>query len=386
MNILEAGVSRNFRPMTQANMEQSTERESSMNESDIQQAGSALEASSTPLPSPKCDDNLHDELHPQRPVPEFIDEQFAVQSNDDLAQSDCSVDNDSEEISSSPRQRQSEMQGRIHSAIRRLEVEIAQQDFAIEKHQTAIQKHQLKKAGLRERIDVWLSSEPKRTPTQPALRAMETISESATLLSEISKQSSARDSKPPSDSGKTTLVEHGDELNLAERREITSYGLDAHTPVIAIEPERQPDIPQASQSPRPSLSKRPGKHLDIMSPPKRKRSSLLPGRRSYGTLVLHKAPIDPDTEAEHPALDQDPIPIYLTPTKSRLSQMFRGKGHSGTPTKQVTPEDTEEGLVVINSSRPVSYPLARRFRKSLGVSVKTITERFERMSVSTRPV
>ncbi|KAK3179077.1 hypothetical protein OEA41_001216 [Lepraria neglecta] len=347
--------------------------------------GSVVEGSSPLLPPTERHDDPHN--HPRAPMsmPEFIDEQFAIEANDELAQPDCSMDSDTEETISSPRQRQSEIDERTRSEIRRLKGEQEQLDFAIQKHQAAIQKHQSKKADLQVTIEAWLGSETKGAPIQPSFTTMETIHESTLPMSERSGYHGVRDSKSPSGSGKTTLVEHEDELGLGDPMEFTSHDLDAPNPVVIIQPEMVSGAAPASQSREPSISKRSSKHLDVTTPPKRKRASLSLGRKSNAPPILHQDQDPVDQGEKLDAEDLDPIPIYHTLNTSRVLQMNRGKDHAGTQSKPTTPQDIGEGLVVINSARPASYPLARRWRRSLGVSVKTITERFECLSVIARP-
>ena len=360
-------MSRNSSPVTQGNMERGLNRASPVPHSNTQRLGSVVEGSSPLLPPTERHDDPHNDLRAPMSMTEFIDAQFAIEANDELAQSDCSMDSDTEETISSPRQRQSEMDERTRSAIRRLKGKLEQQDSAIQKHQAAIQKHQLKKAGLQERIEIWLGSETKGAPIQPSFTTMETIHEPTLRKSGSSRYHGARDSKSPSGSGKTTLVEHDDELGLGDPMEFTSHDLDEMVSLAG----------PASQSREPSISKRSSK---------RKRVSLSLGRKSNAPPILHQDQDPVDQGEELDAEDLDPVPIYHTLNRSRLLQIIRGKDHAGTQSKPTTPQDIGEGLVVINSARPASYPLARRWRRSLGVSVKTITERFERLSVVARPI
>ena len=378
-------MSRNSSLVTQENMERGLNRASPVPHSNTQQLGSVVEGSTPWLPPTERHDDPHNDLPAPMSMTEFIDAQFAIEANDELAQSDCSMDSDTEETSSGPRQRQSEIDERTRSAICRLKGKLEQQDSAIQMHQAAIQKHQLKKAGLQERIEIWLGSKTKHAPIQPSFATMETIHESTLPMSEKSGYHEARYSKSPSGSGKTTLVEHDDELCLGNPIEFTSHDLGAPTPAVIIEPETVSGAAPASQSRRPSISKRSSKHLDVTTSPKRKRVSLSLGRKSDAPPILHQDQDPVDQSEELDAKDMDPVPIYHTLTRSRIRQMIRGKDHAGTQRKPTTPQDIGEGLVVINSARPASYPLARRWRRSLGVSVKTITERFESLSVVARP-
>lgn len=369
-------MSRNSSLVTQENMERGLNRASPVPHSNTQQLGSVVEGSTPWLPPTERHDDPHNDLPAPMSMTEFIDKQFAIEANDELAQSDCSMDSDTEETSSGPRQRQSETDERIRSAICRLKGKLEQQDSAIQMHQAAIQKHQLKKAGLQERIEIWLGSKTKRAPIQPSFATMETIHESTLPMSGKSGYHEATHSKSPSGSGKTTLVEHDDELGLGNPIEFTSHDLVARIVCGA---------PLASQSHTPSISRRSSKHLDITTPPKRKRVSLSLGRKSDVPPILHQDQDPVDQSEALDAKDMDPVPIYHTLTRSRIRQMIRGKDHAGTQRKPTTPQDIGEGLVVVNSARPASYPLARRWRRSLGVSVKTITERFESLSVVARP-
>ena len=153
---------------------------------------------------------------------------------------------------------------------------------------------------------------------------METIHESTLPMSEKSWYHEARHSKSPSGSGKTTLVEHDDELGLGNPIEFT-------TGAPIFEPETVSGAAPASQSRRPSISKRSSKHLDVTTSPKRKRVSLSLGRKSDAPPILHQYQDPVDQSEELDAKDMDPVPIYHTLTRSRIRQMIRGKDHAGTP-------------------------------------------------------
>ena len=60
-------------------------------------------------------------------------------------------------------------------------------------------------------------------------------------------------------------------------------------------------------------------------------------------------------------------------SRSRLSRILLGQLVTLQPQTKISEADTE---------RPVSYPQSQRWRKSLGVSVKSLTEGFERMRVN----
>ena len=80
-------------------------------------------------------------------------------------------------------------------------------------------------------------------------------------------------------------------------------------------------------------------------------------------------------------------------TRSRLSRILLGQlvtlqtRLDGTPPPRMGPQlQAQTELSEADTERPVSYPQSQRWRKSLGVSVKSLTEGFERMRVNQQEI
>ena len=58
------------------------------------------------------------------------------------------------------------------------------------------------------------------------------------------------------------------------------------------------------------------------------------------------------------------------------SRVFAAQG------KKVTCSDTINQILITDSNRPISWPRSRRWRKSLGVSVKALTDNFDRLTTA----
>nr|AUW31331.1 hypothetical protein [Cladonia uncialis subsp. uncialis] len=251
--------------------------------------------------------------------------------------------------------------------IRQLESQCKQKD-------TAIRQLQIQKANLERTIETCkdgLASEPRQTRTKPIFTEMDIIPEATNHDSE---EYGARSSASPSCSGKTTLVEHNDEL---DKRVGSNDKLSFCDPmdITSLDTESTFKRDVASQptgAHHPQQSKRSYPHPDTKSPSKRKRLSLLSSKRPAFMSIVHQTTEDLETEAEHTEKAGKPITNHRL-SKNRLSQLLHYK--------QQTQRDPEEGLLVINSSRPQSYPLAS-LRRSVVLSVKTITEAFESLHVA----
>ena len=252
--------------------------------------------------------------------------------------------------------------------IRQLESQCKQKD-------TAIRQLQIQKANLERTIEICkdgLASEPRQTRTKPIFTEMDTIPEATNHDSE---EYGARSSASPAFSGKTTLVEHNDE---SDKRVGSNERLSFCDPmdITSLDTELTLTRDVASQPTgayHPQQSKRSNPHSDTNSPSKRKRLSLVSSKRPLLMPIVHQTTENRETKAEHTEKAGKPITNHRL-SKNRLSQILHYK--------QQTQRDPEEGLIVMNSSRPQSYPLASRLRRSVVLSVKTITEAFESLHVA----
>ena len=258
--------------------------------------------------------------------------------------------------------------------IRQLESQCKQTD-------TAIRQLQIQKANLERTIETCkdgLAPKPRQTRTKPILTAMDIIPEATISANGDSEQYGARSSASPSCSEKTTLVEHNDDLDkrvgsndklsFCDSMDITGLDTEVRTSTSTRDVASQP-----TGAHQPQLSKRSNPHSDTNRPSKRKRLSLLSSKRPFFTPIVHQTTDNLETKAEHTEEAGKPITNHRL-SKNRLSQLLHYK--------QQTQKDPEEGLMVINSSRPQSYPLGSLWRRSVVLSVKTITEAFETLHVA----
>ena len=263
----------------------------------------------------------------------------------------------------------------IEQHIRQLESQCKQTD-------TAIQQFQIKKANLERTIELYkngLAPAPRQTRTKPVLCKMDIIPETTIAKHGDSEEYRARSSASPSCSGKTTLVEHPedlddtvgshDKLNVCNPMDISSLDTEVRTSIFTGD-----IVNQLTGGPQPQLLKRSNPHSNTNSPSKRKRLSLLSSKKPLPPPIVHQTTDNPETKAEHTEKARKTITNHRL-SNNRLSQLLHYK--------QQTQKDPEEGLVVINSSRPQSYPLGNLWRRSLVLSVKTITEAFESLHVGT---
>ena len=217
----------------------------------------------------------------------------------------------------------------------RVQRELCRLQEELEQEKDHIQQHQVKQAELEHRIQVW------------QLRLVSDLKDSRLIDSE---SGGITDGRPASWSGNTTLV---------------------GTP-IAHSMSKDPTRPLSAR-----MSKHPtdvGHYLESSNPAKRKRASLLSLRKFTASPIIYQdssaIPVAASTSTPGTAQHHHRL------SKNRLSQAFQNI-HFGTYGKQVTCAETDSDILITNSARPKSYPLSRRWRRSLGVSVKTLTEKFE---------
>ena len=257
--------------------------------------------------------------------------------------------------------------------IRQLELQYKQTD-------TTIRQLQIRKATLKMTIETCkygLAPKPRHRRTKPIFTAMDLIPE-ATVPANDSEEYGAGSSASASYSGNTTMVEHDDDLekvgsndesSFCDPMDITGHDTEVRTSTLTRDVASQP-----MGAPHPQSSKRPNPHGDTNSPSKRKRLSLLSSKRLHSTPIVLQTTDNLETKADHTEKARRPITDDRM-GKNRLSQLLHFK--------QQTQRDPEEGLMVINSSRPKSYPLASLWRRSAVVSVKAITEAFESLHLAT---
>ena len=247
---------------------------------------------------------------------------------------------------------------------------------------TAIRQLQIQKANLNRTIKTYkdnLDPEARQTSTKLTFTEMDIIPEATSPANGEGEEYGARSSVSPSCSGKTTLVEHNDDL---DKRVGSNDNLSSYDPMDTTTSDTEArtstftrDIAsQLTGAPQPQPLKRSNPHSNTNSPSKRKRLSFLSSKRPLPTPIVHQTTDNPETKAEHTERAGKTITNHRL-SNNRLSQLLHYK--------QQTQKDPEEGLVVINSSRPQSYPLGNLWRRSLVLSVKTITEAFESLHVGT---
>lgn len=258
--------------------------------------------------------------------------------------------------------------------VRQLELQYKQRD-------TTIRQLQIQQATLKMTIETCrygLAPEPRQTRTKPNLTGMDIIPEATVPANDDSEAYGAGSSASASCSGNTTPAENHDDLakrvgsndesSFCDPMDITAHDTEARTSTFIRDVASQP-----MGTYQPQLSKRPNPHGDTNRPSKRKRLSLLSSKRPLFTPIVHQRTDNPESKAEHTEKAGRPN-INHKSSKNRLSQLLHFK--------QQTQRDPEEGLMVINSSRPKSYPLASLWRRSAVLSVKTITEAFESLHLA----
>ena len=264
------------------------------------------------------------------------------------------------------------------------EQHIGQLESQCEIIDTAIRELQDRKANLNRTIKAYkdsLDPEARQTSTKLTFTEMDIIPEDTSPANGEGEEYGARSSASPSCSGKTTLVEHNDDLdkrvgsndNLScyDLMDTTTSDTEAGTSTFTRDVASQP-----LGAHQPQLSKRTNQQSDTNSPSKRKRLSLFSSKRPLFTPIVPQTTDSLETKAEHTEKAETPITNHRL-SKNRLSQLLHHK--------QQPPRDPEEGLKVINSSRPQTYPLASLWRRSVVLSVKTITEAFESLRVAANP-
>lgn len=260
--------------------------------------------------------------------------------------------------------------------IRQLELQFKQTD-------TAIRQLQIRRATLKMDIETCkygLAPRPRHTRTKPIFTEMDLIPE-ATVPANDSEEYGAGSSTSASYSGNTTMVEHDDDLDKAVSNDESSFcdpmDITSHDAEVRTSTFTRDVANQTMGAPVPQLSKRPNPHGDTDSPSKRKRLSLFSSKRPLFAPIVHQTTDNLETKEEHAEKAGRPITNHR-PSKDRLSQVLH--------LKQQTQRDPEEGLMVINSSRPKSYPLAGLLRRSAVLSVKAITEAFESLHLASNSV
>ncbi len=288
------------------------------------------------------------------------------------------------EDSSTPKYRkdsESEVMPLPQEARLKTEQHIRQLESQCKQTDTTIRQLQIQKANLKRTIETCkdgLAPKPRQTPTKTIITEMDIIPEASMPANGDSEEYGARSSASPSCSGKTTLVEHNDDINkrvgcndelsFCDPMDITSLDTEVRTSTFTKDVASQP-----TGAHQPQLSKRSNPYSGTNSPSKRKRLSLLSSKRLLFTPIVHQTTHDLETNAEHTEKAGRPITNHML-SKNRLSQLLHYK--------QKTQRDPEEGLMVINSTRPKTYPLAGLWRRSVVLSVKTITEAFENLQVA----
>ena len=253
--------------------------------------------------------------------------------------------------------------------IRQLELQYKQRD-------TLIRQLQIQQATLKMTIETCkngLAAESRQTRTKPNFTEMDIIPGATVSVNDDSEECGAGSLASVSCSGKTTPAENNDDLDkrvgsndessFCDPMDIASEDTEAPTSTLIRDAANQP---MGAHQPR--LSKRPNPHGDTNSPSKRKRLSLLSSKGLVFTPIAHQITDNLETNAEHTEKAGRPVTNHRL-DKNRPSQILHFK--------QQTQRDPEEDLMVINSSRPQSYPLPSLCRRSAVVSVKTITEAFE---------
>ena len=256
--------------------------------------------------------------------------------------------------------------------IRQLESQYKQAD-------TTIRQLQIQQATLKTTIETCklsLTPEPRQTRTKPIFTEMNLTPE-ATVPANDSEEYGAGSSASASYSGNTTMVEHDDDLDKVVSNDESSFcdpmDINSHDTEVQTSTFTRDVATQPMGAPEPQLSKRPNPHADINSPSKRKRLSIFSSKRHLFTPTEHQITDNLETKAEHAEKARSPITIHRL-GENRLSQALHLEQH--------TQRDPEEGLMVINSSRPQSYPLTSLLRRSAVLSVKAIIEAFENLHLA----
>ena len=212
-----------------------------------------------------------------------------------------------------------------------------------------------------------LTPESRQTRTKPTFTEMDTIPEATFPANGEGEGYGASNSASPS---KTTMVEDNDDLGFYDPMpmDISSLGTEVRTSTFPGDVASQP-----TGAPQPQLSKRSNPHSDTNGSSKRKRLSFLPSKGPLFTPNVHQTTDNLETKVEHSKKAGKSGANHRL-SNNRLSQLLHYK--------QQTQKDPEEGLVIINSSRPQSYPLGNPRRRSLVLSVKTIIEAFESLHMA----
>ena len=265
----------------------------------------------------------------------------------------------------------------------RLETEqhIRQLELQYKRTDTTIRQLQIQQAALKLTIETCkhgLAPEPRQTRTKPNFTEIDIVPEATVPANDDSEEYGARSSTSVSCSGKTTPSENNDDLDkrvgsddessFCDPMDISSHDTGARTSTLIRDVASQP-----MEAHQPQLSKRPNPHGDTNKPSKRQRLSLLSSNRLLFAPIVPQITENLETKAELTEKTETLIPNHGF-GENRLSQLLHFK--------QQTQRDPEEGLMVINSSRPQSYPLASLWRRSAVVSVKTITEAFESLHLA----
>ena len=265
----------------------------------------------------------------------------------------------------------------------RLETEqhIRQLELQYKQTVTTIRQLQIQKATLKMTIETCkygLAPEPRQTRTKSNFTEMDIIPEATVSANDDSEEYGAGSLASTSCSRKTTPAENNDDLDnrvgsndessFCDPMDITCHDTEARTSTFIRDLVSQP-----MGAHQPQSSKRPNPHGDTKRPSKRKRLSLLSSKKSLFTPIVHQTTDHLETKEENTEKAGRPNTNHES-NRNRLSQLLHYK--------QQTQRDPEEGLMVINSSRPKSYPLASLWRRSAVLSVKTITEAFERVHLA----
>ena len=246
---------------------------------------------------------------------------------------------------------------------------------------TVIRQLQIRKATLKMHIEICkygLAPEPRQARTKRIYTEMNLIPE-ATVPANDSKEYGAESSASASYPGNTTMVEHDDDLDKMVSNDQSSFcdpmDINSHDTEVQTSTSTRDGASQSMGAPKPQLSKRPNPHGDTNSHSKRKRLSLFSSKGPIFTSIVHQTTETLETKAGHAEKAGSPITIHRL-GKNRLSEVLH--------LKQQTQREPEADLIVINSSRPQSYPLASLLRRTAVLSVKTITEAFESLHLASK--
>ena len=259
--------------------------------------------------------------------------------------------------------------------LKKLKAELQQED-------SVIHQHQVRKAELQERmerIERWqlgLGLNGGDPLEIPLFLASEGVQEPTSPMSGTTQHHGDQVSLVPCRSGNTTVVGHNDSPGPDESVDLPTRNPNPQISTAAGKPDEITSWHQ--KSPKHSLSKRSSIHLDTVNPPKRKRYGYISAKRASAAPILHQDHVVEDAGKDAAATFNQPelTPVNTTSSlgRSRLSQVLHGSYG-----KKVTCDEINSGFVVTNSNRPTSYPLARRWRRSIGLSIKSLTTKLEDM-------